>query len=328
MAQPPTNPLAALADWARLHPLNAAAQALERPWAVAYSGGADSSALLLAAHQLWPGRVQALHIHHGLQDAAAAFVAHAQQQCAHLGLPLHGQCVHAQPAPGQSPQDAARRARYRALAAMAQQHGAAWVLLAQHAQDQLETVLLALTRGAGLPGLAAMPPAFERHGCAFGRPLLDSDARALRAWLQAQGTSWIEDPSNADPAYVRNRIRLQVLPALLDAFPASLHTFARSAAQAAQAQGLLSELAAQDLQHSGDPPALAALRSLSPERQANLLRHWLRSRHATQASAAQLHELQRQIAACRTRAHRIELKLGHGRVQRCGEWLVYEPGRD
>ena len=316
--------LPSLRAWAQRHGLPAHARAAPQPWAVAYSGGADSTALLLAAHALWPGRVQALHIHHGLQPAADGFVAHAERFCAALGLPLHIERVQAQPARGQSPEEAARKARYAALARLAQAHGAGWVLLAQQAQDQIETLLLALTRGAGLPGLAAMPEAMQRHGVCFGRPWLLEDGAALRQRLQQLGQPYLHDPSNLDLRYTRNRIRSQLLPVLLEHFPASRHTFARSAAQAAQAQRLLTELAALDLQAVGNPPAIAALQALSPDRQANLLRHWLRSQHGTQASAAQLQQLLHQVAACRTRGHRIELKVGQGRVLRCGAHLVYE----
>jgi len=239
--------LPSLRAWAQRHGLPAHARAAPQPWAVAYSGGADSTALLLAAHALWPGRVQALHIHHGLQPAADGFVAHAERFCAALGLPLHIERVQAQPARGQSPEEAARKARYAALARLAQAHGAGWVLLAQQAQDQIETLLLALTRGAGLPGLAAMPEAMQRHGVCFGRPWLLEDGAALRQRLQQLGQPYLHDPSNLDLRYTRNRIRSQLLPVLLEHFPASRHTFARSAAQAAQAQRLLTELAALDL---------------------------------------------------------------------------------
>jgi len=316
--------LASLRAWAQRHGLAPTAHSAPFPWAVAYSGGADSTALLLAAHTLWPGRVQALHVHHGLQPAAEGFVEHAQRGCAQLGLPLRIERVQARPVRGQSPEEAARQARYGALARLAQAHGAAWVLLGQQAQDQIETLLLALTRGAGLPGLAAMPEAMQRHGVCFGRPLLLENGAALRQRLDALGLPYLQDPSNQDLRYTRNRIRARLLPELLQQFPASLHTFARSASQIAQAQRLLSELAAQDLQAVGNPPAIAALQGLSADRQANLLRHWLRSQHGTQASAAQLQQLQRQVAACRTRGQQIELKVGQGRVLRRGAHLGFE----
>lgn len=298
----------------------------QAPWAVAFSGGADSTALLLAAAEHWPGRVLALHVHHGLQPAADSFLQHAQAFCAARGIGFDSRRVQAGHAPGQSPEEAARQARYAALADMAQAHGVAGVLLAQHADDQLETLLLALSRGAGLPGLAAMPAHLQRHGVLFGRPLLALSGQTLRDWLQAQGLTWAEDPSNQDLRYTRNRLRARVLPALLAAFPASRQTFARSARHAAQAQALLAEVAEQDLQACGQPPRIAALQALSPARQANAVRHWLRQAHGVGPSEAQLQALLRQVAACTTRGHRIDLRLANGHMRRRGERLHYTPG--
>ena len=324
--------LGALAAWAARHSLDApvgssgsSGACVPLPWAVAYSGGADSTALLLAAHALRPGRVLALHVHHGLQAAADDFERHARAFCSDLDLPLQVLRVDARHASGQSPEDAARQARYRALAAAAQAAGPACVLLGQHAQDQAETLLLALSRGAGLPGLAGMAQAFERHGARFGRPLLAIDGQALRAWLDAEGIVYIVDPSNADTRYTRNRIRARLLPALAEAFPAYAQTLARSARHAAQAQTLLDEVAAQDLQQVGDPPRLAALQGLSRARQANVLRHWLRAGWQAMPSEAQLDQALDQIAACTTRGHRIRLKLAQGHLLRDGLGLRYLP---
>jgi len=175
--------------------------------------------------------------------------------------------------------------------------------------------------GAGLPGLAAMPAHWQRGGIDFARPLLGVPGQALRDWLQAQGEGWVDDPSNTDLRYTRNRIRHELLPALQAVFPAFRDTLARSAAHAAQAQTLLQQLARDDLQQVGNPPVIAALRALAPERQANVLRHWLASCHRCTPSAAQLAELQRQIAACTTRGHRIEIKVGLGFVRRSNDRL-------
>lgn len=288
---------------------------------VAFSGGADSTVLLHAAALQWPGRVHALHVHHGLQQAADGFVAHCAAVCEGLGVPLHVGRVDARHAAGESPEDAARRARYRALADLAVQHGIEDVLLAQHADDQVETLLIALGRGAGLDGLAGMPRQMTRHGVRFHRPLLDLPADALRAWIVASGTPCIEDPTNTDLRYTRNRIRHQVLPALALALPQFRVTFARSARNAARASGLLTEAAAADLADAGTPPRIAALRALPRERRANLLRHWLRSAHAAVPSEAQLAQLLDQLEACSTRGHRIRLKVAGGHVRREGDVL-------
>lgn len=295
------------------------------PLAVGLSGGADSTALLLACARKWPGQVQAIHVHHGLQAAADDFERHCRALCEHLKVPLTVQRVDARHAPGESPEDAARQARYKAFEAVARasRAGAAIhsIALAQHADDQVETLLLALSRGAGVAGLAAMPARWERGGVCWHRPLLRVPGAQVREWLRAQGQCWVEDPSNADQRFTRNRIRAQLLPALEAAFPSFRDTFARSAAHAAQASELLQEMAQQDLLQVGTPPQLAPLRALSRARQANVLRHWLRAAHATTPTAAQLAELLDQLAACTTRGHRIHLKVGRGFVVRLGPRL-------
>jgi tRNA(Ile)-lysidine synthase len=288
------------------------------PLAVALSGGADSSALLLACARRWPAQVCALHVHHGLQSAADDFERHCASLCARLGVPLHVRRVDARHAPGESPEAAARRARYAALAALAREHGSADIALAHQADDQAETLLIALSRGAGLAGLAAMPALALRDGLRYHRPLLALSGAELRAALRAHGVAWIDDPSTGDTRFVRNRIRARLMPAIESVFPSFRSTFARSAAHAAQAQQLLQELAAQDLQITGQPPRIAALQTLSPARQANALRHWLTTAHGQLPSSAQLSELLLQIDACRTRGHRIQLKIGGGLLERQG----------
>lgn len=293
--------------------------------AVAFSGGADSTALLLAAQQRWPDRVVALHVHHGLQAAADEFEQHSGRFCEQLGVAFCTQRVQAMHEVGQSPEDAARRARYAALGAMARTQGAEWVLLGQHADDQAETLLLALSRGAGLPGLAGMPERFGREGVHFGRPLLDVPASDLRGWLLAHGHAFVDDPSNTDTRFTRNRIRAVLMPAWQACFEGFRPLLARSARHAAQAQRLLDELAVIDLALTGEPPQMAQLRSLSRDRQANALRHWLRASADVAAATAQLDELLDQIAACTTRGHHIHIKVGAGHVERDGERLRYTP---
>ena len=314
---------------------------------MAYSGGADSTALLLMLARRYPGAVRAIHIHHGLQAAADDFALHCTAFCAALRVPLHVVHADARALPGQSPEDAARNARYSALAArvLALNTASAQcapapaaiesIALAQHADDQAETLLLALSRGAGLAGLASMPARFERGGVVFTRPLLAMPAPAIRAWLAAEGLAarhpgeggigagWIEDPTNTDIRFVRNRIRHGIVPALEKAFPRFRQTFARSARHAAQAQRLLAEVAAEDMARTGTPPRLAALQALSPERQANALRHWLKTIHQASPSTAQLDELQRQIAHATRGDKHLHLKVAGGWVQRQGDAIVY-----
>jgi tRNA(Ile)-lysidine synthase len=293
------------------------------PLGVAFSGGADSTALLYAAAQRWPGQVSALHVHHGLQAAADGFVRVCEETCARLGVPLQIVHVDARHADGQSPEDAARLARYAALAQAAADLGLKSVLLGQHADDQIETLLLALSRGAGLPGLSAMAAQFERGGMAFHRPLLQVPATALRDWLVRNTLPFVDDPTNTDERFTRNRIRARLLPVLQETFPQFRETFARSARHAAQAQALLAELAGEDLVRVGQPPVITALQGLSRARQANVLRHWLVTAHQAAPSTAQLEQLLGQIEACTTRGHRIELKVAAGQVRRVGDVLAY-----
>lgn len=297
------------------------------PFVVALSGGADSTALLCACVARWPGQVRAVHVHHGLQAAADGFEAHCKHLCAQLQVPLAVRHVNAHAAPGQSPEDAARRARYAALAEAVK---TTWpdvthIALAQHADDQVETLLIALSRGAGLPGLASMPAQWQRDGLHWHRPLLRVAGADVRQWLQDRGQAWVEDPSNNDAQFTRNRIRAQVLPALVQALPGFRDTFARSAAHAAQAQQVLDELAADLLKQTGLPPAIAALRQLSSARQALVLRYWLKSQHQTSPSTVQLQELQAQLQDCTTRGHRLHLKVGGGFVRRAGDALTWQP---
>lgn len=301
------------------------------PLAVAFSGGADSSALLLACHARWPGQVRAIHVHHGLQSAADGFQWHCEQLCARHGIALKVCAIDARNVQGQSPEDAARQGRYAALIQAARQpwfdaQGAELdavcsMALAQHADDQVETLLLALSRGAGVAGLAAMPGHWQRAGLEWFRPLLAVPGQALRDWLRLRGLSWIEDPTNADPGYTRNRIRAQLLPVLEQVFPQFRNTFARSSAHCAQASELLNEQAAADLQMVGVPPAIKALQRLSEARLGNVLRYWLRVAHGTTPTAAQLAQLMAQLGVCTTRGHRIHIKVGRGFVERQGASL-------
>jgi tRNA(Ile)-lysidine synthase len=301
------------------------------PLGVALSGGADSTALLVHCARRWPGQVNALHINHGLQAAAAEFQSHCQELCAHLKVPLRVQAVHAGHASGQSPEDAARTARYAALLELAQGDGQRPFLpaiaLAQHADDQVETLLLALSRGAGLAGLSAMPTQWVRGDIQFYRPLLEVAGSDIRDWLADERIAFVTDPTNVDERYTRNRIRAQIMPALQATFPHFRDTFARSASHAAQAQALLDEIAGQDitqvLRERDGLPLIKSLQLLGGPRQGNVLRYWLKTGFGVIPSAAQLRELQGQIAACVTRGHRIHIKVGNGFVERRGAVLAW-----
>ncbi|MES2951935.1 MAG: tRNA lysidine(34) synthetase TilS [Pseudomonadota bacterium] len=301
------------------------------PLAVALSGGADSVALLVACVQKWPGQVSAVHINHGLQAAASLFEDHCRRLCQQLNVPLQVQKVDAGKQAGQSPEDAARQARYMAFSALALvEYGGNTIksiAIAHHADDQVETLLLALSRGAGLAGLSAMPAHWQRNGLDYYRPLLGVAGADIRAWLAKRGVLFVEDPTNQDEQFTRNRIRARLMPALRSAFPQFLDTFARSASHAAQAQQVLDDVAAQDvgaMARSADGlPRIKALQALSRARQANALRYWLKHSVEVVPSAAQLSELLDQVADCTTRGHHIHIKVGSGFVQRSSDVLTW-----
>ena len=331
---------------------------LPPPYIVAYSGGADSTALLLMALEAAPGKVSAVHVHHGLQAAADDFALHAQAFCAERNVPLAVLRVNAQAAAGQSPEDAARRARYTAISEhilklnsplagikYAQSAtelivNAPTVLLAQHADDQAETLLLALSRGAGVDGLAGMAPEFSRHGVQWARPFLRHDSlmgtAQIRAWLAQQGMKarepggahlgqgWVEDPTNQTMDFTRNRIRAQLLPALAAVFPQYRETFARSARNMAQAGELIAQAAMDLVATVGMPPMIKALQTLPRSAQVNYLRYWLKTQHGAMGSEAQMNELLDQISACTTRGHRIRIKVAQGFAVRDGDALLFE----
>jgi tRNA(Ile)-lysidine synthase len=165
-----------------------------------------------------------------------------------------------------------------------------------------------------------MPSRLVRDGVTYHRPWLQASGAGLRDTLRRLGQPWVEDPTNQDVRYTRNRIRAQLLPVIEAAFPAFRDTFARSAAHAAQAQEILQEVAELDVQAVGDPPQITALQGLSVARQSNVLRHWL-VQQKQPASTAQLHALLAQVKACTTRGHQINIKVGRGFVRRDGAVL-------
>ncbi len=259
-----------------------------RTVAVAASGGRDSTALLHAtarAARQAGVQVVALHVHHGLNPSADDWLHHLQRQCARWarsGLPLRlvWQRLSGAPAKGESVEAWARRERYRALADMARGAGAGLVLLAHHRRDQAETFVLQALRGAGPAGLAAMPRQALRDGIAWCRPWLDQPAHAIEAYVARHRLSHIEDESNRDRRFDRNRLRLDVWPALLAAFPQAEATLMQAARQARWADALLEEVAAADLGPctAGDAPGALVLRpwlSLTPARRRAVLHAWL-----------------------------------------------------
>lgn len=207
--------------------------------AVAFSGGRDSVALLHATAKALQSlglgaEVVALHVHHGLSVHADDWLVHAQRMCATLktqGLPVSLRWRHLTLAPqaGDSVEALARRARYQALAEMAREAGADLVLLGQHRRDQAETFLLQALRGGGVRGLSAMPADTVRDGIRWVRPWLSRTREEVEAYVEHHGLHYVDDDSNEDPRYARNRLRREVWPALIAAFPGAEACLAASA---------------------------------------------------------------------------------------------------
>lgn len=253
-------------------------------WVVGFSGGLDSTVLLHAlvtqARRGGCPPVSAIHVHHGLQPAADDWPEHCAWACAALSVPLSIRRVKVEP--GASLEAAARAARYAAFVD-ALEPGQI-LLTAQHRDDQAETLLFRLLRGAGVLGMAAMPSQRALGQGWLVRPLLDRGRDELERYARAAGLEWVEDPSNQDVRFARNYLRQAVMPVLGQRWPKAANALARSAAHMRDAQELLDELAQQDLARAHlrpfdwlDVPCLdlEVLRALSPPRQRNALRYWL-----------------------------------------------------
>ena len=275
---------------------------------VAFSGGSDSTVLLhaLAAERaknqgLWA--LAAHHVHHGLSPNADRWATHCEAFCANLSVPFTIDRVTVDQHAGVGIEAAARDARMTSLDCC----NADIIVLAHHARDQAETVLLQLLRGSGPPGMAAMPMAADR----YLRPLLGIPKAALLDYARQHALCWIDDESNADNRFSRNRLRNTVWPALIDAFPAAETTLFRAAQHQADAAQLLDDLAAIDAATCviDGSVRLASFGELTQARRANLLRFWLHSHNVKPPAADTLREWLKQLASV-TAIQAIELRGG------------------
>lgn len=273
--------------------------------AVAVSGGRDSIALLHVTQRLAQGLgvpVHALHVHHGLVAQADAWRDHVLDTCARWGVPCRVHALRGRPGRGDSVEAWARRERYAALATMARETGVSLVLLAHHRRDQAETLLLQALRGAGPAGLAAMPRQFERDGMAWARPWLGLPREAIEAYVRRHRLRHVDDASNDDPRFSRNRLRLHVWPALQGAFADAETALVAAAERAHEADAALHELAELDLAAHGDALRIDVWSALSPARRANALREWLRRRLGRGAPQALVERLLAEVPAGRAPA--------------------------
>ncbi len=288
---------------------------------VALSGGRDSVALLQAlagARAALPLRLSALHVHHGLSANADAWADFCTDLCRDLDIPLDIVRVRVADTAGEGPEAAARRARYAAFAGCA----ADWLALAHHRDDQAETLLLNLLRGAGVHGLAAMPeerPLAPAATLRLVRPFLGTARGEIEAWLQARGLRWIDDESNADDRLRRNFLRHEILPRLAAVFPEPAAALARSAQRLAESAALADAVAADDAAGvvDADTLRLPVFNALPEARRANLLRRELRRRGRRMPDARYLAEILRQLAVAGSdAAPRFAIDGGEIRAER------------
>ena len=300
--------------------------------AVAYSGGRDSTALLhatLARAAELGVQVLALHVHHGLSANADAWLAHCEAQCRRWSrgerrVEFVAQRLTDHPGSGESVEAWAREQRYAALRSMARAHGASIVWLAHHRQDQAETLLLQALRGAGVAGLAGMPKSVVRDGITWQRPWLGKSPTEIEAYVRRHRLKHIDDDTNSDLRFARNRLRLHVWPTLTAAFGQVEVAFAASAGWAQEADAALRELAAIDLAQVASPDGMivVAWRALSLPRRSNVLRAWLKTQHGAPAPASLVGRLLDELPTKRSarwplgsdelRLHRGLLKLAAG----------------
>lgn len=282
-------------------------------FAVGLSGGLDSVVLLHGLAQLRQQMgftLSAIHVHHGLMPKADAWTGFCVDLCQQWDIPLTVARVQVDKSAGRGIEAAARQARYAAFAAL----DVETLALAHHRDDQAETLLLNLIRGAGVKGAAAMPACrvlAGQHGAiTLWRPLLGLGRADLSAYARAQDLSWIEDESNFDPRFARNYLRHEILPRLGSTFRGSSENLARSAQQFGEAAGLLDDLAAMDFAQVAPQGRihLGALLALSSARSRNLLRWEFARQGCAMPEARRLEEGLRQMADL-DRESNFEFKL-------------------
>jgi tRNA(Ile)-lysidine synthase len=278
---------------------------------VALSGGLDSMVLLHLLHGIADDlslRLSALHVDHGISPRSGEWAQFCALRCEALHIPLEVVQVEIARDTGSGLEAAARGARYAVFA----RQSADAVVLAHHLDDQAETVLLQLLRGAGAAGLAGMPQArrLPNSDLLLVRPLLDIGRAAIRDYAMHHALRWVEDESNAGREYDRNYVRHEILPRIGSRFPAYRETWLRTSRNLADLDELAGELARTDAASAGtnDGLRVAALRALSPVRRANLLRWFLRTQGVGAQPRERLQEaLDQMLHAAADRAPAVRL---------------------
>jgi len=274
---------------------------------IAYSGGRDSHVLLHSMHQVRESieiDLTAFHVDHGLHDQSSDWAQHCKSICNQLNISFRQTELHLSTIPGRSLEELARLARYEWLRSNV--NAGEILLTAHHRRDQAETLLLQLLRGAGIAGMASMPDCVEFGAGIHIRPLLSFSSRALAEYAAKNFLHWIEDSSNLSIDIDRNYLRLEVLPILTRRWPGVEAVVARSASHLSDGRLLLEELAQQDLDtvkltepllkvDYGTVLDAESIAKLSPSRQRNLLRFWIRASGYRAPSTRQMGEIGRSL---------------------------------
>jgi tRNA(Ile)-lysidine synthase len=265
---------------------------------VALSGGVDSVVLCDLLRRYCKRRrceLRALHINHQISPNAAQWARFCRALCRAWKIPL--MVVKVSVERGNSLEAAARTARYRVFA----QQRTDFVALAHNRDDQAETLLLQLLRGAGVKGLSAMPVIRTEANVTLLRPLLDVSREEIEAYAWKHKLEWVDDESNSDIYFDRNFLRHEILPVLARRYPAYRTTLARTGRNLAESAQLLDELAEIDLDgtKSGEGVPVALLRRLDVARAKNALRYHLRCCGVVAPNAARLEECVRQALSMR-----------------------------
>ena len=254
----------------------------DKTYWVAFSGGMDSHVLLMLCHELrqtYPLKLNAIYINHGLNLCASEWAAHCKQVCESNQINFIERTVKVDTTDGSSMEAVAREQRYGVFAEYIDKNNV--LLTAHHQDDQAETVLLQLARGAGLKGLAAMPMVKPFAGGQHARPLLAFSRVQVERFATEHQLQWVEDDSNTNTSMLRNFVRHDVIPLLKDRWPAMAATFSRSATHCAEAQVLLEEYAAEDcIKAVGSRERTLSIQTLllfSPARVRQVLRMWIQS---------------------------------------------------
>lgn len=277
-----------------------------RRFVLALSGGLDSRVLLdlmglfIRCHP--QHQCQVVHVHHGLSPDADIWLARCREWSARSGLAFAAEYVTVSQGARLSVEQQAREQRYQALARHVQ--AGDLLLTAQHADDQLETFLLALKRGSGPAGLAAMAPESSFGEGGHLRPLLSTTRAEIEAYADEQGLAWVEDESNRDTRYDRNFLRHEITPGLISRWPGLRKSVARSAALCAEQEALLEELLADRLAQAVQADGGLAIAALGSERTAKqLIRLWLRQQDVIMPSRAQLAQIWHSVVQARVDAN-------------------------